>query len=285
MSLLSVKKKLNDEQFSYLKEKFSFPPYKYGYEKGYWTSQLASDFIFKSFKVKYSQRRTCELLNELGFSFKRPRMKSILSDEKEQKDFIEELPKKIEEIKQISEKKGKEIKILCVDEAGFRRDGTLHQGWFLKGETPEIPESNGRFESIKLFGAVDPLSGDFSIKRAYNRITTLYYGEFLIYLSNKYNDKELIILQDNAPWHSKNILEKLFKERGIENIHLIRFPKYSPKMNPCEKLWKWIREDVTHCRYYPYLKELMLSIYRFYRRAWNNKELAKIRFKTEINIF
>jgi len=209
-------------------------------------------------------------------------MKSILADPKEQETFIKSLPEKINQVKEIAKKKQRKVKLFCTDEASLRRDGTIHYGWYLRGVTPEIPESNGRFESIKMFGAVDPLKGDFSLKRAPKRITTVGYADFLISLAKKHSNIELIIMDDNAPWHSEKKLMNILQEKEINNVHIIRFPKYSSKMNPCEKLWKWLRETVTHCKYYSDLKSLMEAIWRFYRRAWNNKELAKIRFKTEM---
>jgi len=97
--------------------------------------------------------------------------------------------------------------------------------------------------------------------------------------------KQLVIVHDNAPWHGVKKLPKLLSERGIENIVIIRLPKYSPEMNYCEKLWGWMRETVSHCRYYENLAELEKSIWRFYRRAYNQKEKAKIKFKTEKPLF
>lgn len=107
----------------------------------------------------------------------------------------------------------------------------------------------------------------------------------MCYLSELHKDKVLVIVHDNAPWHGVKKLPKLLLERGIENIIIVRLPKYSPKMNPCEKLWNWMRETVTHCRYYNNLKELTDSVWRFYRRAYNRPNLAKIRFKTEKPLF
>ncbi len=221
----------------------------------------------------------------MGFSYKRPRMKSLLADPIEQELFLKAFPERIEEIVKKGKEKGRKAKILCTDEAGFRRDGTLHSGWYRKGEIAEIPESNGRFESIKMLGAVDPLEGDFTLKKAPKRIVSEDYGDFLVYLSKRYPDRELIVLEDNAPWHSEKRVWKVLKDNEIDNVHRIRFPKYSPKMNSCEKLWKWLRESVTHCRYHESLKDLMACIWSFYRRVWRDKEKAKIRFQSEIPIF
>lgn len=287
MSHQRGKKKITDEQLDHLIGKLSFNPSKYGYNKGFWTGKLVVDLIYKSFNIKYSISRVRELLKEIGFSYKRPRMTSNLFDIKEQKQFIEEkFPSKFKEIIEKAEASGRKFKLLCLDEASIRRDGTLHNGWFLKGLIPEIEESNGRFESIKLIGVVDPLEGDISLKMVNGRMTKKVYRNYLKYLSKRYSDYELLIVDDNAPWHSKtHIIEKDLINEEIINIHIIRLPKYSPKMNPCEKLWHWLRETVTHCRYYDNISQLKNNIWRFYRMACRKKDRAIKRFKTEISLF
>lgn len=262
------------------------PPTEYGIEKGFWTTALIIRHIEGKTGIKYSKSRTCELMKEWGFTIKRPRMKSKLADEKTQKEFIElSFPKKVDEAMEKAKLMGLKLLILFTDEAGIRRDGTIHNGWYKKGIISEIPESNGRFESVKLLGAVGALDGSIHIKTVEGKISTEVYANFLIGLSRRYDEYLILIVQDSAPWHGKKKLPVLLKEAGIKNIELCNFPKYSPDMNPCEKLWKWLRETVTHCRYYNDIKELKQSIWRFYRRAYNQKDLAIKRFKTEKNIF
>lgn len=212
-------------------------------------------------------------------------MKSAKADVQEQEVFCENFQILIVFLYLLSQSNNLNLKILFTDEASFRRDGTIHNGWYTKGVTPLIPESNGRFESIKLMGAVDYQKGSFHLKKACGRITTEVYANFLVDLSNKHKDKQIVIVHDNAPWHGVKTLPKILAEKGINNILIIRLPKYSPEMNYCEKLWKWMREDVTHCRYYDDLSELEESIWRFYRKAYNQREQAKVRFKTEKPLF
>lgn len=269
-----------------MKSDLEKPPTAHGIEKGFWTTTLINNLIEEKTGIKYSKSRICELMKEWGFAIKRPRMKSNLADEKKQKEFLELLfPKRVEEALEMANKMGLKLLILFTDEAGIRRDGTIHYGWYKKGIVPEIPESNGRFESVKLLGAVGALDGRIHINTVVGKVTTKVYADFLIGLSRRYKEYLTLIVQDSAPWHGKKKLPVLLKDAGIKNIVLCNFPKYSPDMNPCEKLWKWLRETVTHCRYYEDLKELKQSIWRFYRRAYNQKELAIKRFKTEKNIF
>jgi transposase len=212
-------------------------------------------------------------------------MTSKLADKEEQDFFINTFYYMTKAIKSIANEKCRKLKYLCVDEATFCRDGTIHNGLYLKGLTPEIYESNGRFQKIKLFGAVDPIEGDITLKKIKGKMTLETHAKLLKYLSNKYSDYELVIVEDNAPWHKRNKILKLLDNYGISNVNIINIPKYSPTMNPCEKLWNWMRETVSHCRYYPNLKSLSDSIWRCYRRIYNKVELAKIRLKTEIPIF
>ncbi len=94
-----------------------------------------------------------------------------------------------------------------------------------------------------------------------------------------------MIVHDNAPWHGVKRLPQLLLEKGVHNILILRLPKYSPEMNPCERLWKWMREDVTHCRYYESLGDLSESVWKFYRKAYHQKEKAILRFKPEKPLF
>lgn len=269
-----------------MKRDFEKSPTYFNFEKGYWTTQLIKRHIQRITGVKYSKSQVCNLMKEWGFSIKRPRMKSLKADEKEQLHFIEiDFPAKVKEMQEEAKRRGLKLKILSTDEAGIRRDGTIYYGWYKKGKIAEIPESNGRFESIKLIGAVDALEGNFHLMEAPSKITTKVYVDFLKMLSRQYKDYLLLIVHDNAPWHGRLKLPELLQELGINNIEIQNLPKYSPDMNPCERFWNWMRETVSHCRYYEDLKELSKSIWQFYRRAYKQRENAKRRFKTEKDIF
>jgi transposase len=236
--------------------------------------------------IEYSRNRISELMKEWGFKIKRPRMKSILADEEERLKFVKDkVPEVMKKAIEEAKRRNLKLQIMFTDEAGFRRDGTIHMGYYKEGKVPEIPESNGRFESIKTIGAVDPLEGKFNLKTVQGKITSEVYGSFLHDLSRKSKDKYLLIFHDNAPWHGKKKLPRILKELNVDNIIVCNLPKYSPDMNPCEKFWKLLRENVTHCQYYEDLKCLMYSIWCFYRRAYQNRELVKIRLKPETDIF
>jgi len=59
-----------------------------------------------------------------------------------------------------------------------------------------------------------------------------YLQEFSKHRSKEYK----IVVIDNAAFHStKNI-------NIPDNIYLLRIPPYTPELNPCEQVWKYIKD-------------------------------------------
>ena len=52
----------------------------------------------------------------------------------------------------------------------------------------------------------------------------------------------LVLIWDNAPCHVARVVEAEAARLGIEIVNL---PGYSPDLNPIERLWDWMREEVT----------------------------------------
>ena len=57
---------------------------------------------------------------------------------------------------------------------------------------------------------------------------------------------KVVVIWDNAPCHVAKVVTGQAEELGIE---LVNLPGYSPDLNPIERLWDWMREEVTrgHC--------------------------------------
>ncbi|MCH9756018.1 MAG: transposase, partial [Gammaproteobacteria bacterium] len=53
---------------------------------------------------------------------------------------------------------------------------------------------------------------------------------------------------DNAGYHKSQAIRDFVKKTNIE-LHFL--PPYSPNLNPIERLWKIMHENVTYNRYYP----------------------------------
>nr|WP_281380398.1 transposase [Anoxybacillus mongoliensis] len=68
---------------------------------------------------------------------------------------------------------------------------------------------------------------------------------------------------DNARiHHAKMVRAFLDSEEGI-TFHFIFLPPYSPQLNPIERLWKWLKDEVIANVLHRDQKDIAQSITRF----------------------
>jgi transposase len=73
----------------------------------------------------------------------------------------------------------------------------------------------------------------------------------------------LVLIWDNAPCHVAKIVAAEAARLGIEIVNL---PGYSPDLNPIERLWDWMREDVTRGFCHRSVPDLVAACQAFIRR-------------------
>jgi len=95
------------------------------------------------------------------------------------------------------------------------------------------------FESIYLFGAFSPITGD-SLQLILPGCNADNFQIFLNSLSNQNTEEFKIMVLDNGAFH------KAKKLRIPENIALVFLPAYSPELNPAEKMWAKYKRQFTN---------------------------------------
>jgi len=95
-----------------------------------------------------------------------------------------------------------------------------------------------------------------------NRERTTQFLEALVKWQAGQHGK-LVIIWDNAPCHVAKIVKGKAAELGIELVYL---PGYSPDLNPIERLWDWLREDVTRSYCHGSVAELIAAAQAFIER-------------------
>lgn len=92
-----------------------------------------------------------------------------------------------------------------------------------------------RFESLYLYGAVEPLTG----QRFFLELPLLNTQGFQLFLDHfAATDPHSfhVILLDNGAFHKAHAL------RLPPNIALLFFPPYAPELNPIERLWRDLKD-------------------------------------------
>lgn len=142
--------------------------------------------------------------------------------------------------------------IFFFDEGRFGLQSTIARIWGKRGKPTYIKVKQG-YKNFYIYSCICPNTGEsFSLflPEIRTEMMNIFFEEF----SKKYPDKEVIIILDQAGWHkSKNL-------KIPDNIKLIFLPPYSPELNPVERLWKWLRKEVTHNNIFETLKELMNAL-------------------------
>lgn len=91
-------------------------------------------------------------------------------------------------------------------------------------------------EKIYVFGALGEEIFSSAIAEALDTETHL---QFVKHLMNLYG--KIVIVIDSVKYHTSKASLKFYEENK-DRLKVIYFPKYSPKMNPTEQVWRKIKK-------------------------------------------
>jgi len=165
-----------------------------------------------------------------------------------------------------------EIRLVFVDEAHVHQDLDLGYTWAPANQPAWRPSTSPPLSArLNWFGAFD-FSDSCCFLWQNGKCNGDHTCQFLEQLVAWLDDDErpVILIWDGAPWHrSKDVQEKA-QQLGLE---LLPLPGYSPDLNPVERLWQWLREDVTQLYCHPSLQALLLDCLAFLERINLDPEL------------
>lgn len=146
------------------------------------------------------------------------------------------------------------MNIYFQDEARFGLMTHLGSMITAKGVAPVVDYKH-EFKNTYLYGSYSPINGDsfvYEIEQVNCEIFEKYLYQFSRYKPDEYK----IVVIDNAGFHStKNISVP-------DNIYLLRIPPYTPELNPCEQIWKYIKDRFKN-NVFKNLKELKEWLHNF----------------------
>lgn len=222
-----------------------------GYDCGCWNTALIQDLIDGRFGVVYSPYYVAELLKNMGFSYQKAR---FVSDHLDQVAPAREtwLNETWPTIQQLAKEKGGMI--LFGDEASFAQWGSLSYTWARRGQQPTVATS-GRRKAYKVFGLIDYLSGAFFYQGHQGKFNADSYQAFLQMVLAK-TEGHLILIQDGARYHTSKAMQVFFNQQ-VDRLTVFQLPPYSPDFNPIEYLWRNLKKQATHLRYFKQFADLM----------------------------
>ncbi len=132
------------------------------------------------------------------------------------------------------------VTAVFMDQMGFNRWPDPGKDW---GSTPPLADRKGAKEQKwRLIGALNPLTGQVNYLDAYivGRAKVInFYGQLVEAYPQA---RTLYVIQDNWSIHSHpDVLAALQDWPQVTPVWL---PTYAPWLNPIEKLWRWLRQEV-----------------------------------------
>ena len=257
------KPRLSKAQKQELKQCLLSSPTDHGYDCGCWNSLLVQDLIYKKWGVLYHRGYICNLLHNLGFSWQKARFVSDHLDHAKRKEWKGNWHNIVAQARQTG------ALLLFGDEASFPQWGTLSYTWALKGCQPTVATS-GKRKAYKVFGLIDYFTGRLFYQCHTGRFNSESYEGFLLYVMKQTN-QHIILIHDNARYHTSAAMQRFFQEHS-SRITEYRLPSYSPDYNPIEYLWKKVKKNTTHNRYFPEFELLAATVEQTLERLAQHPE-------------
>jgi hypothetical protein len=135
------------------------------------------------------------------------------------------------------------VTLLFQDEAGIARQPSLAPTWAAIGDEPKATRSVHANTQHRICGALDAVTGQVHWW-AGDRTSVPVIRRFLADLRQHYGPKRrIIVVWDNWLVHRHDEVVATAKQHDIELCFL---PTYAPWLNPIEKLWRWLKQEVVH---------------------------------------
>ena len=231
-------------------------------ENLYTDAKSVADWIRQTFGIVYTPQGVVDLLNRIGFTYKKTTEVPCEADAARQMAFAEELSALL------TEKDGTSV-VYYADGVHPTHNSRSTYAWIEKGEILEQPTVSGRDRVninglLNAYDVTDIIAHDCESVNAQS--TRELYEEALA----KHPDASCIyIISDNARYYHNKELAEWVKGTKIKQIFL---PPYSPNLNLIERLWKFLRKKVINTGFYRTKEEFRRAIAAFFANIEKYKE-------------
>ena len=230
--------------------------------------------VKSKYKITYSESGMRQLLHALKFCYKKPHSVPAKANKEAQGAFVEEY----KALKKSCEKAGEPIYFM--DAVHPEHQTKMAYGWIKKGQRKLMPTTPTQ-KRVHYLGAVN-LVGHRVIYEEYDTVNGLGVIDFLKIVRKSHTTGECIhMIMDNVSYQKSKEVKAVAENL---NIKLHYLPPYSPNLNPIERLWKIMHEQVTYNQYYQKFREFRDAIKHFFRHVGKKKKLLRSRLTDNFQI-
>jgi transposase len=224
-----------------------------GYLATYWTVVMVGAALVHQLGVRLSASTLRNALQRLGLRWGRPRLAMPLKTDpaKAYKQWV--IAKAVIEA-------GPEVTILYGDESRVQLLPLIRAMWHWVGQQLRSP-TPGTNVTRALFGALDIRTGRW-VYLIRERVRTDDFLAFLEHLLVVYPDGPVLLMVDNFSSHTAQAVNTWLATHA--RLHLYYLPKYCSHLNPVERIWLRLKNQLAANRLYGSLPLLLATIEAFF---------------------
>lgn len=229
--------------------------------------------VKQTYHINYSISGMTKWLHANHFCYKKAHAVPAKADQEQQKEFIQYYNR-------LKKKAGKKEPIYFVDSVHPQHQTQLTYGWIPKGERKEVA-TTGYQKRLNFIGGISLNGHRFTYHQA-DKINADSICDFLWKLRKENPGKFYMhVIWDNAGPHKNDEVYDFAKELGIK-LHYL--PPYSPNLNPIERLWKLMHENVRYNKYYGKFSEFTEATLSFLKSIGRKKIILRNRITDNFQI-
>jgi transposase len=227
----------------------------------YTDSKSVASWIRSQFGVSYTPEGIVDLLNRIGFTYKKTKEIPCESDADKQETFVAELADILDGLDETDV-------VYYADGVHPTHNSRSTYAWVEKGQELEQPTVSGR-DRVNINGLLNAKDVTDVIAIDCESVNALSTQELYQKAIDRHPEANTIyIISDNARYYRNKTLTKWIEKTNIVQVFL---PPYSPNLNLIERLWRFLRKKVINTQFYRTKELFRQAIRRFFENIEDYK--------------
>ncbi len=203
-------------------------------------------FTRSQFGIEYGKSGLIKLMNRIGFDWKKPESVPGKIDVETQQKFIDAH-------EDLHNSLSPDETVVYVDAVHPTHQAKPAGRWLPRGQRCALPAASGRdrqtcIMDVQTVDAASTIALFEALERANSTMSRIH------------------VFLDNARYHHAKVVQDWLQRPG-RPIVLHFVPPYCPHLNPIERLWKVMHENVTHNRCYAKFRDFAEAVLGFLRKT------------------
>lgn len=235
-------------------------PGDFGFLRSRWTCALLALLLREREGVHVSRETIRRRLHRCHLVYRRPRP-ILKPDEEERRTKLAALRKLLEDLPA-------DETVVWQDEVEVHTNPKIGRMWMFQGDQATV-ETPGTNKKRQLSGSIHWRTGQVFVteaapKQGRNGALFIKHLDDLRRRLRRY--RKIHVICDNAGGHtSLEVIQYLWKHEGRIEVHLL--PAYSPDLNPIERVWWHLHENITRNHRCKDLEELLDRVFTWLEQA------------------